>query len=70
MANIYVLIHRVSEKYPWRADGVYIEKRIAENAKEIAESQDSEPKNEHRIIEGQFLQTETMAEADKRLGEF
>ncbi len=70
MDHLFIVVHRVGGKGPWRTDEVFEEKRLAENFKEIKELLDTEPKNLYAIVEGPIVSPETMAEAEARLGAF
>ena len=54
MEHLFVVAHRISNgKY--RPDAVYTERRVAENHKEILNIQDTDPKWEYFVLEGNTL---------------
>ncbi len=70
MGHLFIVVHRLCGKGPWRIDEVFEEKRVADNFKEIKELRDTEPKNLYALVEAVFIETETETETEDRLGKF
>ena len=67
--TLYIVVYKTG-KEPWmeKVHGTFTDRRLAENYCEILRSQN--PTTQYGIVEGPVVSPETMAEAERRLGEF
>ena len=57
--HLFIVVYRESNGQ-WRAksDGIFTERRVADNFKEICQLRDTEPKYEYFVVEGSILPAE------------